>query len=1095
MLSQVYDITDSATTQQWVLKEMLGHPFEDFIAQFIRYSFQENGYFWNNQVSIEQTTGSNDGGKDIIIISTITIPDLFGYEFPLNENIEQKIYIECKSSESGAIDYNKLSGGVQRASNQKISAYVVVTNTTVVPYCFYQLKETAAQYGIRFLLIDQYILAKELSKKNMRIGDYIPLNWEAEKEIKYQILTNNDSVQQNCEVYFLIRNYNDDNLFLQFSLASNRNWKWDFDYDYIPVSLGPHESTCERIRITRYFNDGQESLQFILHDGHNEIEIALRGVKWDTSFIPPLCGQRHHATIQNIRESIVKSTNLQLFFVHGEAGVGKTRIIQQLCMELKKTAIYFESYSYSSRRKKVVKAIREFCIKKKMLPSECKSNALSEIVFQIDAYYRKQVFIIDDIHNAPDEFYDDIAKLIQQTYAQPLIFILIGRDDYTAGNNAYFNFLSYAENHAERIRHFPLYPLEPDESKGLIRSLLSDVPEYALEQIFDLSNNLPLFIVQFTEYLLDLNLAYIVNRNSVSLKNRGSFSLHDYLPKKVEEVYAARFKYIGSLPNGIQIQTILLGLSFWGSEFPENLVVSWDERNYLDYLFSHDFLELSNGGNFRFVHESMYLYFRHLIFSSKRWKKRIAKKIKNENSLFWYSLNSLEQARLFLWLGKTDDADRLFSLVYPEIESFNNFSSVIVTPEIEDYLYDIYDCQKKKTCFPEKFVEKIYQYKAYISLHYASPAAAIEVCNRAEKEIVATDTFRCGEAFSYILKELKAHSYLNMGLYQTGFHLLQELLAMTLSKPEKINTETLFDLYDRLSSVYMKYNQKTLALEFNQLSYRVAKTLDDPHLLTLSNITRAKILFFNDFIESQKWLAKASDHLLVKPDLRILCHNNITRLITDFRSEYVPGQTKNYMEYIQEAQSLLEESLQNNYANSILRTQLFLATLFYLNKNSSIARRYMNQGIDSCVKFGYGTYIWHFYNLRAILDTSIKENHCEVQKSIETVYRMLRQQNLLFLGNCDLTYENMIALTNIASFYKNDETEYYRKLSLISAVKITQSCNYDCEKGVCQYICESQSDLYRKEKKRLLEKKILFADSSLDYPLLDPETNYFFLLS
>ena len=182
MLSQVYNITDSVTTQQWLLNGMLGHPFEDFIAQFIRRSFEEAGYLQNNQASIYQTAGSNDGGKDIIITSTVTISDLFGYEFPINENLEQKIYIECKSSENGAIDYNKLSGGIQRASDQKISAYVVVTNTTIVPYCFYQLKETAAQYKIRFLLIDQNILATELSKKNMRIGDYTPLSRKAEKE-------------------------------------------------------------------------------------------------------------------------------------------------------------------------------------------------------------------------------------------------------------------------------------------------------------------------------------------------------------------------------------------------------------------------------------------------------------------------------------------------------------------------------------------------------------------------------------------------------------------------------------------------------------------------------------------------------------------------------------------------------------------------------------------------------------------------------------------------------------------------------------------------------------------------------------------------
>lgn len=1092
MLSQVFNVTKSATTQPWQLNNTLGHPFEEFIVQLIRRILCDAGYLQNQDVHIIHTSGSNDGGKDIIIVSKVTIHNLFGFTFSINNKPLLKIFIECKSSDNGAIDYNKLSGGIQRAKDQDVDVYIVVTNTTLVPYCYYQLQETAAQYKMQFVLIDQYILAAELSTRGLSIGEYTPIPHKLEKEIKYQVLTNRDSMQQNCEVYFLIRNYSNRNLSLQISLASN--WNWRCDDDCIPIALDSYESTCERIRIVRYYNDGQEKLRLMLQDENGEIAIDLQGVSWDTSFLPPLCGQKHKDMIKKIRSSIIESTGLQILFLHGEAGVGKTRVIQQLCLELKDTAINCESYSCSSRQQ-IATSIRNFCIKKHLLPNDHQENTLSELISQIYTPFSKQVFIVDDIHNASNSFYDELKKLAQKTIEHPITIILIGRDDYIGERNDYFNFISYAKDHQKKIQDFPLYPLTSDESRGLIRSILSDVPEYAMEQIFNLSDNIPLFIVQFTEYLLDLNLAHIVNRTSVSLKNHENISIRDYLPQKIESIYKNRFDYIRSLSGGNQIQEILIGLSFWGLEFPQKLAFSWGDSKLLDYLFKHSFLIYSKGENIRFVHESMYLYFRHLLFTSSKWKRRIAKRIITEKGFPWYSLNTFEQARLLLWIGRAKDADELFSKAYFHIDNFKNFSSAIIDTEINDYLYDIYECQKEQLPFPIDFVEKLFQYKAYISLHYSSPAAAVEVCNYAEQEMETSKVFKPSEAFRYILKELKAHSYLNMGLYQKGFNLLQELLVKNLSIPQNITQETRFDLYDRLASVYLKYNQAALALEFNSLSEKIAKAQEDSHLLALFSITKAKILFFNDFSESQAALAQASVHLSSEPDERILCHNNVTQMICDFRSIYQPGVAMRYDGFIRKSRILLDESLQKNYVNSILRLQLFLATLFYLEKKYDNARLYIEQGIDSCVKFGYGTYLWHLYNLRAILETVAGAKRNIIQRSFETAYRILRQQNLLFLGNCDFTYENVIALTNVAKFYINNEREYYRKLSRISAINFAQPCDYNCQKETCQYVCEDQTKLYIKERERLLNNKILFVDDDANYNLLDPETKYFFLLA
>ena len=87
MLSQVFCVTENATGQPWKLGDMLGHPFEDFIVNATYQIIYNAEYLQDKQVNIRQTPGSNDGGKDIIITSRVTIPDLFGFEFPINGKV------------------------------------------------------------------------------------------------------------------------------------------------------------------------------------------------------------------------------------------------------------------------------------------------------------------------------------------------------------------------------------------------------------------------------------------------------------------------------------------------------------------------------------------------------------------------------------------------------------------------------------------------------------------------------------------------------------------------------------------------------------------------------------------------------------------------------------------------------------------------------------------------------------------------------------------------------------------------------------------------------------------------------------------------
>ena len=125
----------------------------------------------------------------------------------------------------------------------------------------------------------------------------------------------------------------------------------------------------------------------------------------------------------------------------------------------------------------------------------------------------------------------------------------------------------------------------------------------------------------------------------------------------------------------------------------------------------------------------------------------------------------------------------------------------------------------------------------------------------------------------------------------------------------------------------------------------------------------------------------------------------------------------------------------------------------------------------------------------------MRKNVVTVEKSFETIYQILKQQNLLFLGHCDFTYENIIAITNIALFNRNNEVQLYRKLSLVTSSELSQPCDYNCEKRNCNYVCESQTHSLREQKKKIMENHLVFINDCWKYDLRDPVTGYYLILS
>ena len=208
---------------------------------------------------------------------------------------------------------------------------------------------------------------------------------------------------------------------------------------------------------------------------------------------------------------------------------------------------------------------------------------------------------------------------------------------------------------------------------------------------------------------------------------------------------------------------------------------------------------------------------------------------------------------------------------------------------------------------------------------------------------------------------------------------------------------------------------------------------------------------------------------------------------------------------IKEAENLKNICIKNNFANSVIRIYMLLAVLnFYLdldrNINFTTASRYIEKGIDMSIKFGISTYIWQFYNLKAIIFVKQKQKVSEQKSLFDTIFNILKKQNLIYLGKCDFTYGNILALTNIMFFYKNNVSEniFYQKINLLSVSDNMNSCDFNCNKSICQYECHTNLKLYQKEWNKLnLQKNnqsILFGEVTEHYALQD-DSGYYIILS
>lgn len=1065
--------------QLWTLADYCGLKFENHIFDIICHVLDP---LLKQGINIYQTPSTRDDGKDIVIESAVPF-QLFGVNFILKGKEKIRLYIECKSSDKEKIDLDKFSKNLLIANHDDIDYLVLVTNTTISPFSYYQATENAHDYNYEFVLIDQFLLYNFLSSNNAVIGKYDELIEKDNFSVSYQICKGSPYGKPRFDLYLFFRNNEEKNSLCTFRLKSDRNWK--LSHSNFKVFLDPCKSTCKKIIVEKEYFDGIDNIiiDFSIDQVHKLIEID--GTSINYRFEMPLVGEKHKQIINNIDQEIHENTTLNLFYIHGNAGVGKTRIINELCKRQLNRGTQLIYYRCKTQKKqtttydfiKTLKKSKEFV---------CSNSIIDSLKGRISKY-RKIIIVIEDIHNASEEFFDEIGQLKSaDNFGDSITILLAGRDDYTVYNEAYFTFMDMILHDPPKyFRDVKIEYLSDKDSYNLIRTIINEVPSSIIEKIQQASQNIPFYIVQFIEYMLDTNLLYLVNRNTVGITNISTFNQKIYIPPKVEAILNKRFKNLGYCVNGKKLQHFLLILAYCEFEFPQKYLVEFfddEDIHTLDILFKIRFLRLTNSGNIFFEHENIFLYLKKQATTDKN-SKEISKTIYAHPSIFTL-LDTLKKGRIYLQLKDYKNARLCFDKPISDIERMTNFSSENLDAAYFEYMEDIYYTEK---FFRNRETQKktilAYIYLAMHNQENGKGSKTFENCMKLIKKYHKNDI-----ELEISFEQLQTHFYMQKGMLSKAQKGMNELIAKERANPELFSDEIRFNLFDRFASLNLQFNHMQPAVLYNKLSRDLALKLNDPKLLTLSYITEAKISFYENTNLSYSLMEIAQNLLAENKVMRIQCHNNLSMLTAELLMK-----KNTYTNLIERASQLLQLSLDIHYPSAEIRAHFLLAVIFYLKGDSiDFSKKHIETAITMSIRYGNAKIMAPIYNLKAMIAIAENQSSETVYKYYSTMMQYLKQQNLLFLGGLDFGYGNIINLTNYAKFLVEYglESELYHMMSEISYYGSNVLCDFNCDKNnQCYYSCQKNIEIFKENCRRLKDGGLLFLDKKYKYDLIDGITN------
>lgn len=1085
MLSLIKYITPNFENSPLDLN-MSGFKFEDLMYDLIANELKTPFELGAEIIKTERT---RDGGVDIILQSPISL-QLFGQNFLTKGKSEIIIYIECKSSKNLNLSLEKFSKNLLLVDDKKIDYFLLVSNSTISPHSFYRGYEKCLNENIEFRFVGQCFLSEFLNKYEFLVQDNcLQQEEEIPLSISYQTETTIINGRNALNLYLIIRNNEMKHHKCNFKLKSDRNWF--LSDDKFEVVLDSHETVCKKISIEKVNFDGNDSILVDLTWDNNKKTVELSGTDIKYNFLLPFTGEKHKALRYEIENKAFECTNFGQLFLVGNAGIGKTRIVDEVSNSLSKKGVY--CYRIFIEANQQIADIYNMIRKILNLSDFNGKDNLHNIFSQVEEMQYKHFFVvIEDLHNAPAEFFEDLKSMVDfkikySLKCSPIFLVSTGRNDYSVYNEAFCSYIDWISSCDSDlpITLREVKELETEECKNLITSVINDAPKSVTDQINEASHGNPFYIIQYIEYLLDTKMVYLVNKDTVGVTNAATLNQHIYVPKKIDEIIRLRLDVIKNRYLKAYEFLILMAyvgyscsVEYWYCFFGET------ESNEFLFLLKTHFLKYSNN-ELTFDHESIYLVLKkHL---TDKVNRNDCMDIFVNNSNIFALLPELKKGEVYLYQNKIGIAEKCFEKPISELMEVSNISSVNLTPSYYEYYTAIYMLAQKRK--KRKLQKKTIQGMVYIAMHNLSSGQAISAFNQAEK-LIETD-FNEDTKLKNDIMVLKAHHFMSIGQMSMAKGLILNILSMERLNQKAFDEQCRFNLFDRAASMYLQENQIAPAVHYNELSCEVANKLNDTNLQVLSKIIAAKINFYSDPRKSLSLINEADTLLSKEKTIRINCHNKIGQLTV----KIFLNKKEEYDGFINTAKLLLSESIDVNYPLATIRCKYLLAVLHYMRgKENDIefAKKYLNDGIDTSIRNGCIKLLPNYYNLKLIIATKENQPLDMRHKYANTMLEYLRQQNLLFIGALDFGNSNIINISNYMIFSVAElcETDVSDFLKEITYYGLDSRCDFNCDENVdCRPSCIRNTKIVLKNYEKLKKGYLLFVNKK--YRIKDKNTDYF----
>jgi hypothetical protein len=784
--------------------------------------------------------------------------------------------------------------------------------------------------------------------------------------------------------------------------------------------------------------EGPSNLDLTLSVNGRAERLTVSRRDYKVAFESQFVGENHRRIAQEIRLRAETGRGFSLISVQGESGVGKSRTVREALAPLHDGQL--EILPYTFQRHQQAPLFGNFCAKFGLQDTlstiDDPSDRLSRLIQVAVEISAPMIIFFEDLHNAEDSVIKTFKDLLLNPpdCLAPLIIIITGRDDHTYPNQEYYSLLHLvADKDFEHAAAYAVQPLNEEEAMRLIKSVVVNMPEPAVERVQSLGENNPFIILEVLQYLLDAGLAELLSRHTIGVLKPEIFAGRNGLPRTVEHIYELRWAALAQADQGRLAADFLTVASFFGFEISTEIRQAFfDGEDAGDecwaLLCERRFVkEDCSGFQLTFAHENLLTQLRERARRPADAERSAALVLGRPGLAKRLSIFDLGE--VFLMHSDFGKAFECFSKIWERIQQITNFSSEEIDKSYFRYLPLLFrtatalKVSKSALC-------KVALANGYMGVHNFPLMIGERAC-AASREMLDElyPRSRDGLREKLAIRQLRAHALQNMGHIGLALREMLEIEA-AIRDARQSWPEVEFDLYDRLQAYYRSANHLALAQFYGRQAGACVDKANDEKLRASHLITESVMALFSGEREARQVAAAAYQASNAVGIRRFIMYTRLTELIVEtLYSWHNVGQLRSVFE---EARHMLREAARQSFSDSIMRLDLLLGTLALIccedrNERLTLVRFYIESGQANSIRFGNGLFDWAFDNLAAIADLHDPDRpHDYVRARFRSCMERLRIRGLTFVGSQSGTFPNSFAISNAVRFLG----EYQESLGL-----------------------------------------------------------------